>query len=205
MARLDFTATNVLTASEMDELARQAISNVTNAGKPTGVAEGETIAVTDKDRHEIWNGAAWVRATNWAAAGRTYVDMIESGSGVTIIGDNVSAAIGWDPGTDPDGFYTDYDGVDYEFTVPATLGGVYAISVFIDWSAAWVADPADFVQIEINAAPFLFAQNAASATYSASMIWPLNVADTVAVRVLQKSGGNKTIDSGNFFMVRLCI
>jgi hypothetical protein len=36
MARLDFTAGNILLASEMDELARQAVSNVTAVGHRRG-------------------------------------------------------------------------------------------------------------------------------------------------------------------------
>lgn len=133
MARLDFTATNILTAAEMDELARQAISNVTNAGKPTGTAEGETIAVTDKDRHEMWNGSAWVRSVPWTATGRTAVEYTTTISGV---GAGGTAEVDWDtPVADVDSFYQAWDGAHYVFEVPAGCGGLYNITVLSNASA----------------------------------------------------------------------
>jgi hypothetical protein len=132
MARLDFTATNILTAAEMDELARQAISNVTNAGKPTGAAEGETIAVTDKDRHEYWNGSAWVRGTNWTATGRTSVEMTTT---LVAVGAGGTAEAGGWAGTDVDGFFQDWDGSHYIFEVPSGCGGLYTITVFSNAAA----------------------------------------------------------------------
>ncbi len=206
MARLDFTATNILTASEMDELARQAISNVTNAGKPTGTAEGETVAVTDKDRHEWWNGSAWERGTNWAAAGRTWASMTEGGGGITVISNGAVAELTWDPATDPDGFYTGFSGSTYDFTIPSGLGGIYLMTCRLKWTGSWAANAADRLRLTIEGAAFDFPQQPAGATYVASLMYPMAATDTVSVQVVQNSGGNNTIDTGSTFtIVRLCV
>ena len=204
MARLDFTAGNILLASEMDELARQAISDVTNAGKPTAPAEGETIAVTDKDRLEHWDGAAWQRGMNWASAGRTWVTKNENGGGATAIGDGSVAEIAWTGGTDPDSFYTG-GGSPYEFTVPSGLGGIYLMTCRIKWDAAWTTDPEDRMRLTLSGTPIDFMQQGFGANYIASLMYPLAAAATVSVQLVQNSTASKTIDSGDFTMVRLCI
>jgi hypothetical protein len=205
MARLDFTAANILTASEMDELARQAISNVTNAGKPTATAEGETIAVTDKDRLEHWNGAAWERGTNWQPAGRTWVQKAENGAGSTSIGTGSAAQIAWTGGTDADSFYTGWDGSAYEFTVPAGLGGVYLITARFSFSGGWATNASDVVRLTLSGTGVDFPQQAIAGNYLATMMYPLAAAATVAVSLAQYSGVSLTISSGDFTMVRMCV
>jgi hypothetical protein len=205
MARLDFTAANILTASEMDELARQAISNVTNAGKPTATAEGETIAVTDKDRLEHWNGAAWERGTNWQPAGRTWVQKAENGGGATSCGNGVTVQIAWTGGTDADSFYTGWDGTNYEFTVPANMGGVYLITARFSFSAGWTPTTGDVVRFLLSGTGVDFPQQGIAGNYLATMMYPLAAAATVAVQLVQNSGGALTISSGDFTMVRVCV
>jgi hypothetical protein len=200
MARLDFTATNVLTAAELDELARQAISNVTNAGKPSATAEGETLAVTDKDRLEHWDGAAWQRGTNWASAGRTWVSKPANGGST---GSGSVAEIAWTGGTDPDSFYVG-GGSPYEYTVPSGLGGIYLMTCRIQWSDAWATDPEDRLRITIGATAIDFAQSGYGANYIASLMYPLAAATSVSVQVVHHFAGSNTW-SGDFTMVRLCV
>jgi hypothetical protein len=205
MARLDFTAANILTASELDELARQATSNVTAAGKPSATAEGETIAVTDNDRLNHWDGAAWQRGTNWAAAGRTWVSKTENGGGSTSIGSGSAAQIAWTGGTDADSFYTGWDGTNYEFTVPSGLAGVYLMTVRFAFSAGWTPNVADVVRFLINGSAYDFPQQGIAGVYVASFMFPLAAGDTVAVVLAQYSGGALDIDAGTFNMVRMCV
>jgi hypothetical protein len=206
MARLDFTASNILTAAEMDELARQATSNVTNAGKPTGTAEGETVAVTDKDRLEHWDGAAWQRGTNWASAGRTWVTKTENGAGATSCGNGVAVQIAWTGGTDADGFYTGWDGTNYEFTVPSGLGGIYLITTRWAFSGGWTPNTSDVLRILVSGQAIDFPQQGIAGSYHASLIRPLTAGATVAVVAAQYSGGALTIAAGaDFTMARMCV
>ncbi len=202
MARLDFTASNILTAAEMDELARQAISNVTNAGKPSGTAEGETVAVTDKDRLEHWNGSAWIRGAPWAAAGRTWVTKTEDGP--TTLTSGVAQFISWQGGTDADSFYTGWNGsTGFDFTVPSGLDGVYMVTVRFALSAGWTPNVSDVVRVLVSGAAFDFPQQPIAGVYIASFMWPLVATETVSVTLAQYSGSGKDIDAGVFTMVRL--
>jgi hypothetical protein len=205
MARLDFTAANILTASEMDELARQAISNVTNAGKPTATAEGETIAVTDKDRLEHWNGAAWERGTNWQPAGRTWVQKAENGGGATVLGTGSAAQIAWTGGTDTDSFYTGWTGSVYNFTVPAGLGGMYLITARFTMSAGWTTNASDTVRFVLSTVTFDFPQQAVAGNLCATLAYPMAAGEILSVSVAQYSGSSKTISAGDFTMVRVCV
>jgi hypothetical protein len=206
MARLDFTAGNILLATEMDELARQATSNVTAASKPTGTAEGETIAVTDNDRLNHWDGAAWQRGANWAAAGRTWVTKTENGAGATSLGSGSAGQIAWTGGTDADGFYTGWDGTNYEFTVPSGLGGVYLITTNWVFSAGWTPNTSDVLRILISGQAMDFPQQGIAGSYHASFMYPLTAGATIAVIAAQYSGGALTISAGGTFtMVRLCV
>jgi hypothetical protein len=201
MARLNFTAGNILTETDLDELARQATSNVTNAGKPSATAEGETIAVTDKDRLEHWDGAAWQRGTNWAAAGRTWVTKeVQTGP----LGDGSVGEIGWTGGTDPDGFYTGGVGP-YAFTVPAGLGGLYQMTCRIQWDDAWATDPEDRMRFTISGTALDFLQGGYGANYIESLLYPLAAAATVSIQVVQNSGLTNDVIAGDFTMVRLCV
>jgi hypothetical protein len=200
MARLDFTAGNILLATELDELARQATSNVTAAGKPSATAEGETIAVTDNDRLNHWDGAAWQRGTNWASGGRTWVTKPVSGFS------NGSGSVGEVPftgGTDPDGFYIG-GGSPYEFTVPSGLGGIYMMTCRLQWTDAWTTDPEDRLRITIGATAFDFAQSGFGANYIASMMYPIAAATSISIQAVHHFAGSNTC-SGDFTMVRLCI
>jgi hypothetical protein len=200
MARLDFTASNILTAAEMDELARQATSNVTNAGKPTGTAEGETVAVTDKDRLEHWDGAAWQRGANWASAGRTWVAKEENGGST---GSGSVFEVAYTGGSDPDGFYVG-GGSPYEFTVPSGLGGIYLITVRMQFTDAWTTDPEDRLRITIGAVGIDFAQSGFGANYIASLMYPIAAGTSVSVQAVHHFAGSNT-HSGEFTMVRLCV
>jgi hypothetical protein len=202
MARLDFTAANILTASEMDELARQAISNVTAAGKPTGTAEGETISVTDSDRLEHWNGAAWERGTNWQPAGRTWVQKAIS---TFSTGTGTTPQLGWTGGTDADSFYTGWNGSEYDFTVPANMGGIYLMSARIVWASGWVPTTSDVVRFLISGTAIDFPQQVIAGNYFASFMYPLAAAATVSVSCTQNSGGALAVTAGEFTMVRMCV
>jgi hypothetical protein len=203
MARLDFTAGNILLATELDELARQATSNVTAAGKPSATAEGETIAVTDSDRLEHWNGSAWQRGTNWASGGRTWVTKPVV---TATLGDGSVGEIGWTGGTDPDSFYTGWTGSVNNFTVPSGLGGIYIMTVRIRWAGAWTTDPEDRLRITISGPTiFDYHQGGFGANYIATLMYPLAAATTVSVQLEQNSGVSQDISSGDFTMVRLCI
>jgi hypothetical protein len=202
MARLDFTAGNILLATEMDELARQATSNVTAASKPSATAEGETIAVTDNDRLNHWDGAAWQRGANWSAAGRTWVTKtLNTGS----VGDGTVPELSWTGGTDADGFYTGWTGSVYNFTVPAGLGGLYVISCRIQWVDAWTTDPQDRMRFTLPGTPIDFIQTGVGANYIATLVYPLSAAATVSVQLTQNSGLTNDMDNGDFTMVRLCV
>ena len=205
MARLDFTATNILTASELDELARQAISNVVAAGKPTGTAEGEMIAVTDEDRHYWWDGSDWIPGTWWKPTGRIWVSADDASAGA--LADGVSGAIPWTVITDPDGFYTAYDGTNYNFTIPASsiYDGLYAITVRAKWVGAWTPAPGDLLEILVNTTiVYAFPGAASAAVFTATIpAIPLTSGDTVAVRITQESGSSQTISTVEFTMVRI--
>jgi hypothetical protein len=202
MARLNFTAATILTEADLDELARQATSNVVAAGKPTGTAEGETIAVTDSDRLEHWDGAAWQRGTNWAAAGRTAATKsVNTGS----VGSGTVPEVSWTGGSDPDGFYTGWTGSVYNFTVPSGLGGIYAMTCRIKWLNAWVTDPEDRLRLTISGTAIDFHQGGYGANYIATLIFPMAAAATVSVQMVHHAGVSNDINSGEFTMIRLCI
>jgi hypothetical protein len=205
MARLDFTAGNILLATELDELARQSTSNVTAASKPSATAEGETIAVTDNDRLNHWDGAAWQRGTNWASGGRTWVTKTENGAGATSLGTGSVGEIAWTGGTDPDSFYTG-GGSPYTFTVPSGLGGIYIMTVRIRWAGAWTTNPEDRLRITLGGSTiFDYHQGGFGANYIATLMYPIAAATTVSIQLEQNSGSSQTISSGDFTMVRLCI
>lgn len=205
MARLDFTAATILTEVDLDELARQATSNVTNAGKPTGTAEGETVAVTDKDRLEHWDGAAWQRGANWASAGRTWVTKNESGGGSTALGTGTVGEIAWTGGTDTDSFYTGWTGSVYAFTIPSGLGGIYIMTARIRWVSAWTTNPEDRLRLTVAGTIFDYHQGGFGANYVATLMYPLASASVVSVQLEQNSGSTQTISSGDFTLVRVCV
>ena len=201
MARLDFTDGNVLTDEELNELARQVIADVTSTSKPTGTAEGETIAVRDSDRQELWDGSKWVRGVHWAPEGRTWV--LAQGQYGGLLGSGIEYPVSWDPITDPDGFYIGFSETDFYFQVPALLGGIYSIFVYFEWFDSWTPAGGDWVRILTSAGAFEFPQQPANGKYVAGISGAsLAGGSNVAVRFKQTSGASQNVGGVNFTMVR---
>lgn len=125
------------------------LPSCTSGTRPSSPAEGDALIETDTDRIIQWSGAAWVRIGRYSAAGRTgwSGDRTLIGLGAGLLGN-----INWDVETfDSDGFFTP-GGVNVTLTVPAGLGGIYAIAV----SGTWDVIFSQVSSVNIQAGGFVF-------------------------------------------------
>jgi hypothetical protein len=125
---------SVYTSSFHDTYVRQqVVAQVTSGTRPTGV-EGRLITESDSDRLMAYSGSAWVRVGNYSSSGRTGFNLsrvaLQSISG----GATTFTAISFDTElTDTDGFIAVTADT---ITVPAGLGGIYAITGTVGWATA---------------------------------------------------------------------
>lgn len=182
----DFTSEPLASADVDDYLMKQANIAITAGSEPTGV-EGMEVHITDRDQVRIYSGSAFVRTGWWSAGGRTGVQLRRNSN--QAISNASSTAIGWDTeDIDSDAFYTPSGGT---ITIPSGCGGVYGAQVQTNWSAA----------VGSLAGKILFVRNGSNlyehtihdaASGEAASFFPvaLSVGDTVAINVIQTSGGS---------------
>lgn len=124
---------SVYTSSFHDTYVRQqVVAQVTSGTRPTGV-EGRLITESDTDRLLAYSGSAWVRLNNYSSSGRTGFSLARVATQSIPGGATTFTAISWDSElTDTDGFITVTADT---ITIPAGLGGIYAITGTVGWGA----------------------------------------------------------------------
>lgn len=182
------SATSITNANIADSRVRAAalagVLPVSSSSMPTSIGEGQVVAVLDKDRFEMYDGSAWQRGENWAAAGRTGCSLLRSA--VQSIPNNTTTDISFDTESfDSDGFITV---TATTATIPAGLGGLYDITAQVEFAASGTYDSAvnvvaggvQYPQVGAN----LFARQAIGLPAV-----PLAAGATVKVQAHQVSGG----------------
>lgn len=171
----------------------QVVSTVLAAGKPAGT-EGQLIAVTNQDRLEVYDGAAWVRVGNWAAAGRTGASVTRVAT--QSIGTASETAVSFDTeGTDTDGFIAV---TATTLTIPSGLGGIYAVTGMVTWASSPGANSAirlemagsgsfNSVRSHCGTGTWAFSQQGVSSTQ------PLAAASTIILYAYQATGSSINI------------
>ena len=125
-------------------------------------AEGQIGVNTTTDRLMIHDGTAARRLLAYSATGRTHCrrsDTIPNSPISGMLNNTITQLAFATADADPDGFYTGFNGTQYVFTIPAALGGVYAISWEGTFSTGWAGTTQDYADITVNGvAAFHFPQ-----------------------------------------------
>lgn len=192
---------SVLTSANYDTyLRQQVVAQVTSGTRPTGV-EGRLITETDTDRIVCYDGTNWVRVGNYGSAGRSGVQLARIATQAIATGSATFTAVSWDTETtDTDGYITAPSDT---ITIPTGLGGLYAISAVIAWSASPGTDSS--IEVYVNGTTSWrhpIGAGAQMTTCAVSVIVPVAAAGTVQIRLSQGSGTSKNI-TGNLEMWRL--
>lgn len=109
----------------------QGVQTTTSGARPATPAKGMVIYETDTDRVMVYDGSAWVRVAAGTTSGRTGCTLRRAAN--QSISTDTRTNISWDTeDTDTDGFISVSSTT---ITIPAGLGGVYAISSTIHSSS----------------------------------------------------------------------
>lgn len=130
-------------------LTRTAFSTITSAwanslrdhvvpysGSDDVSTEGQLSVNTTSDRVMVHNGSGARRLIHYGPGGRSGVSATAT---AVAVGAGVTAQIPFSTLTDPDSYYTGWNGSAYVFTVPTNLDGVYAITVNVVSSVSLTA------------------------------------------------------------------
>lgn len=188
---------SVYTSSFHDTYVRQqVVAQVTSGTRPTGV-EGRLITESDSDRLMAYSGSAWVRVGNYSSSGRTGFNLGRVASQSISGGATTFTAISFDTElTDTDGFIAVTADT---ITVPAGLGGIYAMTGTVSWATA----PGTNSSIEIYNVTtgniYRQAVGAASQMTSCavSVIITLSASDQIQLRV--SHGGGSAVNVTSLF------
>lgn len=171
----------------------QTIATVTDAGKPAGT-EGQAVAVTDKDRLEVYSGSTWWPGPAWSATGRigctisrVATQAISTATDTTITFDTET--------TDLNGFITVPSDT---LTVPAPSGlnvsGLYNGTATVIWASAPGAN--NVARLEIGGVTGDYGSSCGTSTVAyqrhtvSFAAIPLSTTNTIKLRVYQASGGS---------------
>jgi hypothetical protein len=202
MAWKTWTAGDVLTAADINA---QSPTLCTSATRPTGgnLYEGVLITETDTNRVNVYDGSAWQRWGWYAAGGRTaYIASISTaGSDATITTATEKTVVMGTESQDTDSFAT--AGTSTSITIPASLGGLYAITVHIEQTAGGTGTNG-YIKVIAGGTTYVAPAMSNQGTYDWSGIITLDAAATIQVLVYQDSGVSKTIGApSKIFVVRL--
>ena len=157
----------------------------TSTTRPSSSFEGLEIYESDTDRVLSYDGSAWIR-TGWlSAAGRTGVKLRRVAN--QSIATTTYTVISWDTEDfDSDAFFAPTSG---NITVPAGLGGLYAITVQLIPQSGAATDLVIGILnttsgVEHRAQVCLTAQNNAGA----GVVVPLAASDVINIKVYQNAG-----------------
>lgn len=187
------TVTTILTANITDKRTRAAglggRVTCTAATRPSAPFAGLEIYETDTGRFLAYDGSNWIR-TGWlTSAGRTE---FRATATATAAGDTAVVAVPW--GTevaDTDSFSP----ASTTITIPSGQGGLYAITVKIQYTVTFSSTvPPTFV-ITAGGATYRFAIQAAFGEGGGGIVIPLAATNTITVDTYQNSGSGKTIST----------
>jgi hypothetical protein len=155
-------------------------------------AEGQLAANTSTDRIVVHDGTAARRLIHYSSSGRT--GAVGISTSVTL-GAGTTGQIYFTMSSDPDGYYTGWDGAYYQFTVPSGLGGIYSITVHA-FSAVTLTSGGMTVTVRTH--PLLFPGFAtpSSATNHGctSITRPLDAGDQFSVSVTNHHSATSNFD-----------
>lgn len=113
----------------------QGVQTTTSGARPSPATEGMLIYETDTDRFMVYDATGWVRVGNSTASGRTGCTIRKTGN--TSVGNVSSATITFTAeDVDTDGFIAVPLNT---VTIPAGLGGLYAVSCSVLFDMASLA------------------------------------------------------------------
>jgi hypothetical protein len=195
-----FVAAATLPASDLNTyLMKQSIIACTSGSRPSSPQDGMPIYETDTDRFLIFDGSAWIRMGWTSGTGRTEYRARHLAG--TTSADTAVTAVSW--GTevaDVDGFAAGGTTI----TVPAGLGGIYAITVDAVWTTTFTSTVPSTLTLTTTPQVFRTGIMSAYGNGSLGVVVPLAAADTVSLSVYQNSGSTRTIDTATeIFMYRL--
>lgn len=175
----------------------------TSASRPGSSLTGGIAVESDTTRQIMWDGSAWQRTGWYAAGGRTaYIAGISTaGSDATITTAVEKTVVMGTESQDTDSFAT--AGTSTSITIPASLGGLYAITVHVEQTAGGTGTNG-YIKVIAGGTTYVAPAMSNQGTYDWSGVITLNAADTIQVRVYQDSGSTKTIGApSKIFVVRL--
>lgn len=171
----------------------QTVQVTTSGSMPGTPAEGMVVAVTNRDRLELYSGSAWVPGPNWSSTGRV------GGRWRRTSGQSIGTAgtvITWDTeDIDTDGFWSSGANI----VVPSGLAGLYAIHCSALFDGTGPGSDASYCllthipsggsEVALSRVPI---PNVAFGGASCSIVRPLGVGDAVRCVLEQGSGSGKT-------------
>jgi hypothetical protein len=82
---------------------------------------------------------------------------------------------------------------------------MYLITARFTMSAGWTTNAFDTVRFVLSTVTFDFPQQAVAGNLCATLAYPMAAGEILSVSVAQYSGSSKTINAGDFTMVRVCV
>jgi hypothetical protein len=189
-ARSTFTRTSgsVITSAWANSL-RDHVVPFTGADDVT--TEGQIGVNTITDRLVIHDGTASRRLGHYTSSGRTGFSYTSSANP---IGPGLTAQIAFTTATfDSDGFYTGWNGTVYTFTVPASLPGVYAITVNV-FSSVTITSGGMGVAVTTSGLTYAGYTTPNTNWASTALIVPFVASQTLSVAVENRHSASSNFD-----------
>lgn len=191
-----FTSGQILTATNMNQVARQAIIVCTSGTHPSSPDVGMYVHETDTDRLLVWNGSTWTRVGVGSGTGRTGCILTRTSTIIANASDTTLNFDGHSP--DPENFYPGSGGT---ITVPTGCGGLYNITVQTNWSAS--VGSLGGSKVKLTRSGTTICEDAippgASAHTATFVSIPFNAAQTATIVVQQTSGASLNVTSTVWF------
>jgi hypothetical protein len=150
-----------------------------------GTATGTT---TGMPRVYTWDGSTWQLQSWWAGgsggATRPGVELSLAGPISNVTNTDLTS---WTEVRDPDGWYP---GAGTTLTVPAGMGGLYAVTFSGIWST--IPGTSSGGSLVVNGTGVAGCASSPQYTFAATYVAPLAAGATIRAQVYQNSGGNCT-------------
>lgn len=197
-----FTSGEVLTAANMNEVARQTV--ITCTSPPSSPDTGMVIYDTNDKRILAYSGSAW-NVVAWGSNGGRVGCILTRTSNQSIATATNTAILFNNEVQDSDGFYP--SGATGTITIPANMGGLYMAMVQTNW-AAGMGTTGGKINFRRNGSDLY--THTVTGTYvgpedeSASFApVALSVGDTIEIRVLHTYGSNLNLTSARLEFFRI--